>query len=322
MSSEILQAPKLNLPRLLLLGCSSVVLCLSYLMSIFSPFPIVMATLLYGRLKGYGIALIGILVCFGISTLLFQDSVIVWFYGVMVLVSFVVAESLKRDWNPLKTIVLSGLGFFLITLGIAFSLVNSNKVVLKDLLVKEITQTQSKLVELQKKSPGEVSLADVVLTSAPEKLAQEILENTPSFLLMGIFFILWANMFLSLKSRRMIVHAEAAHFSENNLLKFKMPLYWVYLVIIGLVLLLGGAEYIAPWAPPVGISILRVIGTFYFFQGFGVMTNALDQFGVFGFLRTLLVMGVILFAPYMVAALGLFDTWFDFDKKLKKQFKE
>lgn len=322
MSAEILQAPKLNVSRLLLLGASSVVLCLSYLMSIFSPFPIIMAILLYGRWKGYGIALIGIAACLGIASLLFQDLVIAWFYGVMVLVALVISESLKRDWNPVKTIVLTGLGFCLTSFMIAVSVINSNKLNLKDLLIKEITQTQNKILELQKSSPGEVSIADVVMTSAPDKLAQEILENSPSFFLMGIFFILWANMFLSLKSRRMVVHSDVNHYSELSLLNFKMPFYWVYAVVLGFVFYLGGSEYIAPWSTPLGLSILRVIGTFYFFQGFGVMTNALDQFGVVGFLRTLIVMGIILFAPYMVAGLGLFDTWFDFDTKLKKKFKE
>ena len=58
---------------------------------------------------------------------------------------------------------------------------------------------------------------------------------------------------------------------------------------------------------------------FYFFQGFGVMSDLLTFLGIMGFFRSIMVMIVILMANYLIAAAGLFDNWFDFRKYFVKR---
>ena len=46
--------------RLLMLGAASAILFVSVVMSVFAPFPIALAALIYGRKKGYGVSIVGL----------------------------------------------------------------------------------------------------------------------------------------------------------------------------------------------------------------------------------------------------------------------
>ena len=66
------------------------------------------------------------------------------------------------------------------------------------------------------------------------------------------------------------------------------------------------------------MTIIKCLGIFYFFQGFGIFSDLLNFLGVLGFLRTFIVMAVMFTAYPLVAAGGLFDNWFDFRKYFVK----
>jgi uncharacterized membrane protein required for colicin V production len=67
------------------------------------------------------------------------------------------------------------------------------------------------------------------------------------------------------------------------------------------------------------MTLIKCLGIFYFFQGFGVLSELLNFLGLFGFLRTLIVIVTIFTGNYLVAVAGLFDNWFDFRKYFNKQ---
>jgi uncharacterized protein YybS (DUF2232 family) len=155
------------------------------------------------------------------------------------------------------------------------------------------------------------------LARPPEDIARDILRLVPGYLFIATYFILWVNMFLALKGRRLL-HTDSVTHDERTLLSFKVPFAAVYLVVLGLAVVVFADQL--PWteAEAVGMTVLRMVGVFYFFQGFGVLLDYLTHFGVLGFFRSLLVMGVVLLAPVLIAVVVLLDTWFEFTTKLKK----
>jgi MFS family permease len=325
MSTEILQAPKLSTSRMLLLGASSVVLCLSYLMAMFTPFPLAMATVLYGRARGYGMVAVGFVVCILLGQFVFLDYTLASSYAGLALFAAVISETVLRSWRPVRSLVITGLVFLAALFGTGYAFVNSQKSTVKEVVIAEVSQVLVRLEEAKKAGSFQQDLADLGLARPVAEIAQDVINTIPGYVFMGVFFVLWVNMYLVLKGRRLLQPDQAHQYDESTLLNFKMPLAGVYAVVAGLALSVWGDQVSAEWGTTGGLVILRAIGVFYFFQGFGVALGFLNHFQIVGFFRTLFVMAVVFFVPWLLALLGLFDTWFDFNQKLKKKvsnFKE
>lgn len=324
MTTEVLQPPKLSLTRLLLLGASSVVLCMSYIMSVFTPFPVAMAVVLYGRARGYGIGLLGLGLSFPLGYYMTGDWITlpVTFAGLMVF-AVVVAETLLRSWKPVKSIVISGVATLAVLAGVfGFALREANLSPVQ-FFVQQIDQAKTKLAQAHEKGQFDKSLMEMGLDSPSQELALNLAKEAPGYIFMAVFFVLWINMFLGLKGQRLLKTASSVSYDERQLMGFKMPFFWAYFVAIALALIVGADYWQLTWGDALGYNMLRMLGVFYFFQGFGVLLDYLNHFGVMGLFRTLFVMGIILVMPSLMALLGLFDTWFDFTKKIqKKTFKE
>lgn len=317
MNTEVLQPPKLSPARLFLLGGASVVLCFSYLMAVFTPFPVAMAVVLYGRARGYLVAMVGILVCLAASSFLTKDLTLVVSYTVMSAFGVVIAETMLRDWRPVRAIVVCGLVAIAFVLAGFGWLLDSARLTPMQFATQEVGSVVQRLEEARQQGKFAQDLVDLGLARPPQDIARDILRLIPGYLFIATYFILWVNMFLALKGRRLL-HAEPVAHDERALLGFKVPFAAVYLVVAGLAVYVF-AEQI-PWteAEAAGMTVLRMVGVFYFFQGFGVMLDYLTHYGVVGFFRSILVMGVVFLAPVLIAVLGLLDTWFEFTTKLKK----
>lgn len=325
MTTEILQAPKLSTSRMLLLGASSVVLCLSYLMAMFTPFPLAMATVLYGRARGYGMVAVGFFVCILLGQFVFLDYTLAGSYALLALFAAIISETVLRSWAPVRSVVITGLVFLATLIGTGYSYVKSQNSTLNAVVTAEVSTVLARIEEAKKAGSFNQDLADLGLARPATEIAQEVINTIPGYVFMGIFFVLWVNMYLVLKGRRLLQPAQTHQYDEGTLLNFKMPLVGVYVVVAGLALSMWGAQVSPVWGETVGLALLRGIGVFYFFQGFGVALGFLNHFQIVGFFRTLFVMAVVFFVPWMVALLGLFDTWFDFNQKIKKKvsnFKE
>jgi len=178
------------------------------------------------------------------------------------------------------------------------------------------------LQQLEKaKKIGEIGqdLADLGLNRPAGEIATELIKTAPGYLIMGTFFVLWVNAYLVLKGRRLLQPANAYEHDERTLLNFKVPFVFAYGVAAALALSVWGTEVNPMWGTAAGMLLLQTLGVFYFFQGFGVTLNFLNHYNVVGFFRTLSVMALVFFLPWGVAVLGLFDTWFDFNNKIKKK---
>ncbi len=321
MNAEVLQTPQLSTGRLVLLGLSSVVLCMSFIMSVFAPFPIALAIILYGRTKGLLIGLLGLVLSFAFSAFYFSDLTLFGFYFCVLIFGFAIAEIVTRGISPVKGLVTFGLGFILILFAGFGAVIKSENMTVQQFVLKQLELSKSKLDQQKKlieQSTQENAIEILQLLDRPDLIAKELIESLPSYLFMGVFVMLWFNMFLVLKSRRLLLTANEYPYSEKNLLNFKVPFGFVILLAVALVLVVWGKEIGYQYSEVVGFTIVKCLGIFYFFQGFGIFSDLLTFMGIMGFFRSLIVMVVIFMAYYLIVAAGLFDNWFDFRKYFEK----
>lgn len=326
MSTTVMQAPQLSTGRLLLLGASSVILCISTIMAIFAPFPLALAIIMYGRMKGYFIGVAGLLTTFAFAMTKFGSLTLFGFYGCVFLIGAGVAEIVRRGISPVKGLVVFGLALVLLAAGgFAYSM-NSLNTTPKEFIIQQLAGSADKLAE-QKKAleleGGKDTLEVLHILDNPELMADEMIQSFPSYFFMGVFIMLWFNMFLTLKSRRLLFSGNDYQYSEKNLLNFQVPFGFVLVLVAGLVLAIWGAQLgtLLPYET-IGMTIIKCLGVFYFFQGFGVFTDLLNFVGVTGFFRTLLVMITIFMGAWLIAVAGLFDNWFEFRKYFVKRKTE
>lgn len=325
MNAEVMQHPQLSTGRLLLLGVSSVVLCISFIMSVFAPFPLALAFILYGRGKGFLTGLAGLVLSFAFAVLVYQDYTLFGFYAGVFIFGFGIAEIVLRGISPIKGMVAFGLGFILLmSVGIG-SFIKSQNVTVEQFIVQQIEKSSDKIAEQKKlieQSADKDSIQVLQLLDNPKLIAQEMTASFPGYFFIGVFLMLWFNMFLVLKSRRLLLSGNDYPHSERELLNFKVPFAFVGLLAVGLALAVWGKDFGSVGYENLGFTIIKCLGIFYFFQGFGVFSDLLNFIGVSGFFRTLIVMLVIFSANYLIAAAGLFDNWFDFRKYFIKRKTE
>lgn len=328
MNAEVMQPPQLSTGRLLLLGASSVILCISFLMAVFAPFPLALAIILYGRTKGYLVGAAGLIISFVFALMVYRDLTLFGFYVGVFIFGLGIAEIVLRGFSPIKGMVTFGLSFILtVALGFGFFMQSQN-LTPNEFIIQQIEKSSDKIAEQKKaieQSTDKEAVQVLQLLDRPDLLAKEMVDSFPSYFFMGVFLMLWFNMFLALKSRRLLLSGNDYPYSERNLLNFKVPFGFVVLLAVGLVLAVWGNDLgMSSFGSleTVGMTIIKCLGIFYFFQGFGVLSDLLNFLGIAGFFRTLIVMITILTANYLIAVAGLFDNWFDFRKYFVKRKTE
>ena len=109
-------------------------------------------------------------------------------------------------------------------------------------------------------------------------------------------------------------------YNIRNLTSFKVPFSFVWPLIIGLVLAVGNAyEQLGDWAEVAGYNILLMLGIFYFFQGFGILSELLNKWRIFGFFRTMVIFFSVIMGYQVLALVGVLDTWVDFRRLFNKK---
>lgn len=325
MNTEVMQPPQLSNGRLLILGVSSVVLCVSFFMSVFAPFPIALAIIMYGRTKGYLTGLAGLVASFAFATMVYGDLTLFGFYFCVLLFGSAIAEIILRGISPVKGLVVFGLSFILVSAGGFAMMVKSLNTTPKAFIIQQIEKSADKIAEQKKmvEVSGDKDAIQVLqLLDRPDLLADEMIHSFPSYFFMGVFIMLWFNMFLALKGRRLLFSGDDYQYTEKNLLNFKVPFGFVPVLAVGLILAVWGEQLGSVTYESIGFLIIKCLGIFYFFQGFGVFSDLLNFVGLVGFFRILIVMITIFMGSYLIAVAGLFDNWFEFRKYFKKRKTE
>jgi hypothetical protein len=319
MSSDVLQPTQLSNQRLMVLGLSSVVLSVSMYMSVFAPFPLALAFILYGRSKGAMLGLAGLVITLVASFYWSFTAVTIYVFALMIAIG--ISEILKREIPPVKGMVIWGSVLMVLLIGSLSLAFKAQNLTIEKLIKNQLSANQAWLKEVKTKigeSGDQGSLEVLQMLDKPELLARDVRQNFPSILFTTVFAVLWVNMFLCLKSRRLLMSGEKYAFSEMSILNFKVPFGFVIVLVAGLVMAIWGSE-MGNMYEVIGFTIIRCLGVFYFFQGFGVLSELLNFIGAFGFFRSILVVGLVFFAKEIIAAVGLFDNWFDFRKFFTKR---
>ncbi|HXH74950.1 MAG TPA: DUF2232 domain-containing protein [Bacteriovoracaceae bacterium] len=325
MNSDVIQPPQLTTGRLLFLGLSSVIMCISFIMSVFAPFPLALAIILYGRLKGFLTGLMGLVLSFVFAVLVYQDLTLFGFYVCVFVFAIAISEIVTRGISPIKGMVSFGLLFIALISAISGYAIKSQDLTVEQFVVQQIEKSSDKLAEQKaiiEKSTDKDTIEALQLLENPKLLAKELIAALPSYFFIGVFLMLWFNMFIVLKGRRLLLSGHDYPYSERNLLNFKVPFPFVFVLVLALVMAVWGEDLGFASFESLGFTIIKCLGIFYFFQGFGVFSDLLNFLGVAGFFRSLIVMVVIFLANYMIAAAGLFDNWFDFRKYFVKRNTE
>lgn len=308
--------------RLVVLTLASVLLCLSVFVSALTSFPLVLAAILYGRGRGYLAMLMAWILCFAVSLFVLKDPSMLIVASMSIPVTIVVIESLMRNMSPLKSILGGGVLLSLLLFAMMGTALELMETTPKQFIVSQIEDKKDDFATTLRKQMGvqdnDQAFEFLALLEQPEALATQVLEEVPGYLMMGIFLVIWGNLFLGLKSRRILLAGQKKRArTEFDLVYFKVPEKVIWAVIVALVLTVFGDE-LNPILSVVGLNLLKVLGVFYFFQGFGLYLSFLNSLRLRGFLRTLLIVLTVLMAAQALAIIGLFDMFFNFRRFLKK----
>lgn len=110
-----------------------------------------------------------------------------------------------------------------------------------------------------------------------------------------------------------LIWARAKPAGPERLDEWGIPYPWVWVTILGGVLLLLPVEILGA----VGVNLLIFMGSVHLLQGMAVVSNVFRQRRVPPFFRGVVYALVFLQQVFLlvVAAIGLFDLWFDFRKR-------
>jgi uncharacterized protein YybS (DUF2232 family) len=153
-----------------------------------------------------------------------------------------------------------------------------------------------------------------------QEMESSILETVPTIVRMmpGVLVssALGVSLLNLLVSRRYCRVAAVEYCVQEELTLWKSPEYLVWLVIAsGLMMLLPIEDL-----KVLGLNLLIVTGTIYFFQGLAIVGFYLVKWKLPFFVKGLVYTVLFLqqFASMAAAVLGLFDVWFDFRRLTKK----
>lgn len=311
-----------TLGRLFFLAAISLVLCASFLMSVLTPLPIVLAILIYGRTKGWLVTLLTLALIFFLGQKVFEGTWLFWTYLISSFFALIVAEIILHKIPPLKGLICSGLALVILCAsaigilslkldgGISGHLTKKMEVISKEFKRKDLQNWG--LQDEDAKNLNE-------LLTHPEEMSKEILKSMPFTIFIGIFFTLWVNIALTLRSFNLYAEKVRYPYTLNELLAFKTPEILIWPLILVLLLMLVGPYWWPEGSMIVGKNLLFCMGIFYFFHGLGIFVELLNLLRIEGTFRSLLIMLTVITSYWILALIGLFDMWVDFRKFFKKK---
>lgn len=316
-----------SMGKLLFLGVISLALTASGPLTLFAAVPLIMAFLLYGRGKAFmlsGLVFVATLVLARVVPSLAH----LWGVFFFVLINAVlVAEIIFRKWPPARGLMVMGLALVgLCGAVIAFISIASEQSL--GVEIERIVTTALNAIKSNEEnraileSGDERARALKEIVENPGIIVTQILNWSPAVIFVGIFFGLWVSLFLVLRNSLIWRDQLGYPFGLSDLVKFRVPDFAIWPLIVSLVLFVGG-DYLSlgQQTEIIGGNILLCLGVFYFFQGFGIYLDTLNFFGMFGLFRTLLIMTTLFMAWQIIVFVGVFDTWVNFRKFLVKKNK-
>ncbi len=322
-----LEAQKLTLiqqaKQMILMAIISSLLLFSFVLTIFTPYPLGLSSILYGRFKGVLTAILALSVsvifigAFGAVETFFLGFVFV----ICMTMALGLAEVVRQEVNPIKGIAILACIYSLVSaIGLWSYFGQSDQSFMQQVETqyKEILPAYKEKIEELEKTGQDLPLEVKSIILQPELMAKRFVQVVPRYFFTSLIAMLWFNLFLLLKSNRLLVAKDKKAYTEQFLLNFKMPDHAIWIVIVAMALFIWG-DSIGYFYPVIGESILGILGCFYFFQGLSIYLSFLDFLKLRGFIRSLLVIVTVFTAAYALAVVGLADMFIDFKKLMAKK---
>ncbi|MBF0206684.1 MAG: DUF2232 domain-containing protein [Oligoflexia bacterium] len=318
----------------------SIILTISFVMSIFTPYVLALILLLYGRARGGLILAVGAIAMLLLGLKIYSEVLWSWSFVVHMLIAFIISEIIRRGIPPIKGVLLAGFSLVLVATMIFVTLDSYFPKGIQGEMTKSISELASKLQPLtnDKKAssagrPDSTStkLIDGIegtdrkdlldLLAKPDVLAQEVMRSLPFTIFVSIFLSVWINLGLLLRSKHLFASRiiPSYLFTIDDFLAFKTPELMVWPLIMVLALMLVGPTWWPDGAATWGKNLLFCFGIFYFFQGHGILVELLTALKIERTFRSLLIILTVITSYWILALIGLFDMWVDFRKLIRKK---
>jgi uncharacterized protein YybS (DUF2232 family) len=292
----------------LIFAASILIPLFGFFCSLFIPLPTLYYRIKLGRTTGVIIPILGFIIMVVVLGGFTIDAV---FFAGLLLVGFILGELMEFRFPIDKTVlyacgaVLMGAiaGLFI------FSSVSGQK------LYAILSQYVAQNLELSLALYQSLGMSDEnlrLIQGSLDKIQYVLVRIIPALTIASTLLVIWINI---LVSKALIKGKYRLHPDYEKLNRWQAPDFLVWAVIgCGLLMLFPASA-----AKLLGINILLIAMTIYFFQGMGIVSFFFEKKKVPRIFKILLYSLIALqqLALIAVIGIGLFDMWFNF-RKLEK----
>ena len=292
----------------LIFAVSILIPIFGFFCSLFIPLPTLYYRIKLGRTTSVIIPVLGFII---MVVVLSSFTIDVMFFAELLIVGFILGELLESRF-PIDKTMLYSCGVVLIS-GIVslfvYSTASGND------LISILSQYVAKNIELSLALYQSLGMSEENLRLIQDSLGkiQYILVSIiPGLTITSTLLVIWINILLS---KALLKGRFQFHPDYEKLNQWQAPDYLVWAVIgCGLLMLLPASV-----AKLIGLNVLLILMTIYFFQGMAIVSFLFEKIKVPRFLKIVvyILIPLIQLAWLAVIGIGLFDMWFNF-RKLEK----
>ncbi len=312
--------PELNNSKLLFLGFLAFLFSSLEPFALFASIPFTLCFLLYGKTKTIVIGILGTALAFALVQVKVYQGSALGTFPMSLIYGYLISNIVRKEIHPIKGIVVNGLGMFaVIVTAIAafhFSVEGGLPKVLDTYVVKASTVYYEQWKSRPEIPKEQLNQFQDIMKN-PKIVVDPIMKYGFGVIFIGVFISFWVGTFVALKMGPLWRTIHAYPFQLKTLTSFKVPHQMVWPLIVALVITVGHLYgHLGSWAEVVGFNALLIMGVFYFFQGFGILSDLLNYWRIFGFFRSMLIFFTVVMGYQVLALLGVLDTWVDFRRFL------
>jgi len=293
---------------ILIFAASILIPVFGFFCSLFIPLPTLYYRIKLGRTTGAIIPILGFIVMVVLLNTFTIDTV---FFAGLLLVGFILGELLEFRL-PIDKTVLYTCGVVLI--GTIVSLFIYSGVSGKNLfaILSQYVAHNLELSLVLYKSMGMSDENLRLIQGSLDKIQYVLVRIIPALTIASTLMVIWINI---LVSKALLKGRFRLHPDYEKLNQWQAPDFLIWAVIgCGLLMLFPAGA-----AKLLGLNVLLIAMTIYFFQGMGIVSFFFEKKRVPRFIKIPLYSLIALQQLVLIAVIGigLFDMWFDF-RKLKK----
>ncbi|MEC7275404.1 MAG: DUF2232 domain-containing protein [Bdellovibrionota bacterium] len=318
--------PQLNTSKLAFLGVLAFLFSSLEPFALFASIPFTMSFLLYGKMKTFMMGVVGTVIAFLLVQIQFNQGSALGTFPLALIYGYLISRTVRAKDHPLKGIVINGASVFLVMMGLILTLNFQREGGLRGILTPYVQKTATQYHESLVNAVGAAGeqlrqLEDVM--KEPSLVVDPVLNYGTGFIFVVVMLSFWVGTFVTLRMAPLWKPFHEYPYDVKTLTGLKMPFPLVWPLMGILALCVGHAyEVLGTWAEVIGLNGLMAFGVFYFFQGFGILSELLTYWHFFGFLRTMAIFFACLMAYQILALVGVLDTWVDFRRFFNKKNDE